>query len=102
MKEVYVIICNEYREEGRDENLISIHETLRGAIERFHEVVFNEKADYVYRQTGSTEMDKETLELHNIKEQSHEDPDGTLDWHIWLPSGWDEVFVHIFRYPLYS
>lgn len=97
-KKVYVIERHEYREEGNDQSVLAVHQTLEGALEHFREFVWNEKAQYIYGETGSTEMSDEVMEQEGIEEMYKDDPDGTRSWHIWKPLGWNEIFIHIFEY----
>lgn len=101
-KNVYIIERHEYREEGNDQRVLAVHQTLEGALEHFREFVWNEKAEYMYEETGSTDISNETMEMAGVEEQYHEDPEGTQDWHIWKPAGWNELFIHIFKYTLYK
>lgn len=85
MKTVYYITRNEYREDGNDHSLIAIHETLAGGALHLHQLVIDEREKYM-----------EELENEDVEEAWHEDPDGTMDWHIWEPCGYNELFLHLF------
>lgn len=98
MKEVYLIERHEYREEGSDQSVVAVHATLAGAIEDFNEIVEMEKTEYLYGETGSTDHTPEDLENAGVEEKFNEDPDGTKSYHIWRPTGWNELFIHIFKY----
>lgn len=100
MKEVYLIERHEYSEEERGEGVLAVHETLSGAIDHFNRIVEEEKAGYMYAETGSTDHAPEDLENAEVEEMFKEDPDGTKSYHIWLPCGWHELFIHIFKYEL--
>ena len=100
MKEIYIIERHEYREEGSDQSVLAVHETLAGAISHFNEIVETEKTEYMYGETGSTDHTPEDLEDAGVTEQFKEDPEGTLSYHIWRPTGWNELFIHIFKYNL--
>ena len=102
MESVYVVLRRELREDENDESILRVFKTLESAKVYFHEVVANEKADYMYNQTGSTDCTDEDLEEADVSEMYHEAEDGTLDWHIWLPTSWDELFIRIIRYDLYE
>ena len=96
-REVYIITRDEFREDGNDFTTLCIHETLKGAIAHFNQIVADERADYMYNQTGSIDTSAEAMEQAGVEEAFKTDPDGTMSWHIWLPLSWDELFIHIFR-----
>ena len=100
MKSVYVLLRREYTEDGDNATILSVHETLEGAKKRFHDRVAEERANYVSDETGKGDVSAEALEDAEIEEAYNEDPEGTLDWHIWLSDSWHELFIHIFRYNL--
>lgn len=87
MKKVYFITRSEYREDGSDNHLLAIHETLTGAVLHLNEIVIKERDEYM------KDADEE-----DVEEAWNEDPvDGTKDWHIWEPCGYNELFIHIFE-----
>lgn len=102
MEKVYVLLRSEYRDDTKDRSIIRIHKTPEGAKEDFLKVVADEKAEYMYAQTGSTDATKEDMELAGVDERYQEDEDGTIYWHIWQPDGWDEVFIQLFSYTLFE
>lgn len=85
-RQVYYISRSEYREDGNDWQLIAIHETLTGAVLHLNELVIKERDEYM-----------EDADKDDVEEKWHEDPDGTRDWHIWEPCGFNEVFLHLFE-----
>ena len=94
MRNVYVITLERFTEEGTELELLGVHQTLEGAKEHFRELVWNEKANYIYNQTGSTDTSVEAMEDADIQEETLEN-DCHICWHIWLNCSWHEVFIHI-------
>lgn len=88
MGKVYYVSRSEYREDGNDWRLIAIHETLTGAVLHLNELVIKERDEYIENLDDSGKEE--------VKEMWHEDPDGTMGWHIWLPCDYNEVFIEVF------
>lgn len=105
-KFVYLLTKTEYTDEGHDKRVLSIHETAEGALSKFREEMFNSKAEYAYEETGSTDIDEQSLKDACIDEQYTEDVSEDKKtikycvWHIWRDTGWHELFVELFRIEL--
>ena len=95
MKEVYYIQRDQFDDEGHKTQFVSIHETLEGARNYFNDLVDGEKADYMLNRTGEPDTTKEAMSAAEVEEDRYDKPDGTECWHIWDPTGWDEVYVEI-------
>lgn len=102
MEKVYVVLRSEYAEDVNETEILSIHKTLDGALDRFREAIWNVKADYMYNETGSTDTSKEAEEMAGIESNLETFADGTPHWHMWLPCSWHEVFVDIYERNLYE
>ena len=101
MKSVYVITRSQYKEDGNDQCVMAIHETLEGAREHFKTIVEEEKSLYMYSESDSTDTSREALEEMGVEENWHEDAsDGTLNYHIWRPDGWNELYIDMWIYPV--
>ena len=102
MKKVYMIMVDEWSDGYVSTSIEGIHATLEGAKFHFHEVTWNETANFILNETGERDTSDEALERYGFQKRIGQHPDGTLSFCIEYKPGTPgyasrTLYVHIYE-----